>query len=138
MSTFVHPKRTPQPTFPNLPLGDWLGLVRGRGYSLRVEDGLPCLAPSRDGGECHPVWRDYVMLRRHTHALLVATTRSHPEWWAFASGQSEVPPSVAQVPVALDDPDAFACAACGHAADRINDRAIPWCAEHHPDSGWPS
>ena len=122
--------RTTWRTYAHLQLGDWIGTVRARGYAIVVEDGRAMISQG------HPTIRDYWMLVRHNHALAVAVGRTHPDWWAYASGASDRPPAPNQIPATHDptsaDGLAFACATCGGISTGIDDQALAWCEEHTP------
>lgn len=136
--TTIQQTRQAQQTWNTWPLTAWLHGVKARGYTIRFDAGLPHLAPLNGQTKSHPVIRDYHFLRRHKHALAVAAALTHPKWWAFASGQSSVPPAINDIPTVADptsvDGLAFACACCGEAALTISDRAMPWCPEHDPEA----
>lgn len=124
--------RTDWRSYAYLSLREWLPTVRARRFRILIEEGLPHL--DYEGvGSGHPVLRDYWLLRRHAHALGVALAGEHKVWWSFASGASDVPPAINDVPVSAADPDTFACAWCGGPALVIDDRAIAWCPTHDPE-----
>lgn len=107
------------------PLAEWLGQLREFGARL-VATGRVITVHGRPMTDT-----DRQVIARHRHALLVATAGTHPEWWAYVAGRTDHPPEPDEIPVADDDPDAFACACCGAPAAHLDPELLPWCDDHH-------